>query len=134
MNMVCLTHRHVVGGKPVHNLCQILIHGREDADAQTEIRRPEQRFTSFGTKLFDFIAMFVHPTRTTGNQFHSGFEGFYIIGVGCHRICEFYGNISTLESVRVEILLVIYIDDADNLVSATEGDLFDFLTHFTVTD
>ena len=134
MNMVCLAHRHVVGRKLVHNLCQILIHGREDGHAQAEIGCPEQRFTSLGTKFLDFLTVFVHPSGTAGNQLHSGFEGFYIIGVGYHRICEFYGNVCALESVRVKILLVVYVDDADNLVSATEGNLFDFLTHFTVTD
>ena len=37
MNVVCLDHVYVILWELVHNLCKILVHGREDGNANAEV-------------------------------------------------------------------------------------------------
>ena len=78
--------------------------------------------------------MFAHPARTAGDDFHSCLESFQVVAV-CHlRVSKFYGDVRTLECLRVEVFLIVDVDDAYDLMSAAEGYLFDLFAHLSITD
>ena len=134
VNMVRFTHSNVVCRKLVHNLCQVFVDGGENGYSQAEIRRPEQGLSLFLAKFFYLVTMLGHPSGTARNQFYTGFEGSDIVTVGYHRVGEFDRYIRRTKCFGFEIVLIIDIDNADNFMSATEGDFFQFFAHFSVAD
>ena len=61
-------------------------------------------------------------------------ESTQIVAVGSLRSRKLYRYISTLKGLRVEVLLIIDINDTHNLMTTAQGDLFDHLAHLTVAD
>ena len=123
VNMMCLAHGDIVCGELVHDFSQILVESGEDADSQAEVGRPKECFSPFRAELLDFFAMLRHPSGTARYQFHTGFERFHIIAVSYHRIGKLNGHIGRFERFRFEVILIIDINDADDFMSATTGNL-----------
>ena len=111
-----------------------LVESGEDADSQAEVGRPEECLASFRTELLDFFAVLGHPSGTARYQFHTGFERFHIIAVSYHRIGKLNGHIGRFECFRFEVILIIDVNDADDFMSATTGNLFYLFAHLSVTD
>ncbi len=76
--------------------------------------------------------MLFEPTRTSRYDLYSSCERFHIIVICYHGISELNGHIGTTERLRGEVFLIVYIDDANNLVSALKGNLLNHLTHLAI--
>ena len=132
--MMCLAHGDIVCRELIHDFSQILVESGEDADSQAEVGRPEECFAPFRAELLDFFAVLGHPSGTARYQFHTGFERFHIIAVSYHRIGKLNGHIGRFECFRFEVILIIDVNDADDFMSATTGNLFYLFAHLSVTD
>ena len=134
MNVVRFHHRDIISREVVHNFSQILVDSRENSYSQTKIGRPEQSLSSLGTKPFHLFTVAIHPSGTARYQLHPCCKSLHIIIV-CHcRISELNSHIRRFESFGVKIFLIINIYNTHNLMSAGNGNLFDFLTHLSVSN
>ena len=61
-------------------------------------------------------------------------ERLEVVAIGGSRIGELDGHIGRSELRRVEIVLVVDIDNTYNLVAALTGNLFYHVPHLTVAD
>ena len=75
----------------------------------------------------------IHPVLPD-TSFTPAFERFHIIAVSYHRIGKLNGHIGRFECFRFEVILIIDVNDADDFMSATTGNLFYLFAHLSVTD
>ena len=61
-------------------------------------------------------------------------KGAQVVGIGRLRSREFDGHIGTLEGFAVEVVAVVYIDNASYLVAALARHLLNHTAHFTVSN
>ena len=81
--MVYLFHLHVVLWELVHYLCQIAVHGREDGNADGEIRCPEEGLPFLAAQTLHVVAVLAHPACRAAHHLHVVAEGTQIVAV-CH--------------------------------------------------
>ena len=134
MDVVRFAHADVIAGELVHDSGQILVDGREDGYAQTEIARPEQCLASFGAEAAYFFTELFEPAGTARHQFYTCLKSLHVVAVGCFGVGELDGHVGRAEGFGPEVLLVVDVDDADDFVSAAEGNLLNLLAHFSITD
>ena len=77
--------------------------------------------------------MLFEPASAARYDLYTGCESLHVVVVGHHGVGELDGHIGRAEGLGGEVVLVVYIDDADNLVSALKGNLLNHLTHLAVT-
>ena len=77
--------------------------------------------------------MLFEPACAARYHLHTSSEGLHVVAVCHHGIGELNGHIGTTESLGAKVVLVVYIDDADNLMSALKGNLLNHLAHFPIT-
>ena len=76
--------------------------------------------------------MLLHPTSRTTDHLHTLGPGFQVVAIGCLRSCKLNGHIGRCELWRVEVLLVVDVDDTHNLMAAVTGNLLNHLAHLSV--
>ena len=72
----------------------------------------------------------LQPAGAAGHHLDAGFEGAQVVAVGGLRVGKLYGDVGAPEGFRVEILLVVQVDDAHDFMSTAAGDAFYLLAHF----
>ena len=116
----------------VSSACQVLVDGRKDGHAQAEVAGPEQRLALLGAEAAYVVAVVLQPAGAAGHHLDAGFEGAQVVAVGGLRVGKLYGDVGAPEGFRVEILLVVQVDDAHDFMSTAAGDAFYLLAHFAV--
>ena len=133
VHMVRLLHLHIVLRELIHDLRQITVHGREDGHADAEVRGPEERLT-LAAGLAHLVAVLLHPTRRTTHHLHALRPGFQVVAIGRLRSRELDGHIGRSKGLRIEVLLVVDVNDTHYLMATVQRDLFDHLAHLAVAD
>ena len=134
VNVVCLHHINIVLWKIVHDFRKILVHSREDSNAYAEVRSPEESLTFLRTSLAHVITMILEPCSSAAYHLYASLPSLEVVAVSNCRICELNGNLCRSESLALEILKVVDINDTYYLMTTAEGNLLDHLTHLAVSD
>ena len=132
VDVMCLLHFHIVLWKLVHDLRQILVDGREDGNANREVRSPEQSLALLVASLAHLVTVFVHPARRAAHHFHTSLPCFDVVAVCSLRGSKLNGNIGTPEGLAFEVLLVVNVNNTHNFVPTTQSYLLYHLAHLAV--
>ena len=92
----------------------------------------EKMLALLGAEAAYVVAVVLQPAGAAGHHLDAGFEGAQVVAVGGLRVGKLYGDVGTSEGFRVEILLVVQVDDAHDFMSTAAGDAFYLLAHFAV--
>ena len=78
--------------------------------------------------------MLFHPSCRAAHHLHSLSPRLQVVAVSRLWGCKFNGHVSAGKSLAVEILLVIDIDNAHNVMTTVFGNLLNHLAHLPVAD
>ena len=78
--------------------------------------------------------MILQPARRARHYFHALRPSLQIVAVGHSGIGELNGHISRAESIALEILLIVNVNNTHDFMTTAAGYLFDHLAHFAVAD
>ena len=133
MDVVDFLHAGIVVGEAVHDAGQIAVHGAEDIDSDREVGTPEQRLPLLAALALNLLRVGGHPARAARDDFHPGFEAALDVAVGNRGRGEFDGDIGGAEGFALEILLVVDVYSANDVVAAVESYLLNHMAHLAIT-
>ena len=134
MHMVRLLHLHVILWELVHDARQIAVHGAEYRHANREVRGPKQRLALRLTLVSQLLLMVREPPCAPRHHLHASRKRPLHVAVRHAGSRELYRHVSAAERLALEVLRVIDVDAAHDVVSALQSYLLYHVAHFTVAD
>ena len=131
--MMNFLHFDVVLSEGIHLFGQIFVERKKEIHAQTIVGSIEEGLTILFASLTDF-GHFFQPARTTRHHRKPHGKAFLIIGESRRRSGKFDSDVGTLKGFAVEQMLGIYIDGTNHFVTSFQGDSFNFMAHFAITN
>jgi len=132
MDVVSLGEADIILSKLVHYLCQITVDGREDGHPHAEVAGPEKRLAVLFAVTLHVGLVVLHPASGAADHLHVVAESLLIVVKGGCGVGELDGDVGRGECGRVEILLIVDIDDAYNLMATLTGYLLNHMSHLAV--
>ena len=134
MDVVSFHFFHVILRKLIHYSGEIFVYGTEDCNAHRIVACPEKSLASFFTCLFHIIAMLLEPSCAAAHNLHSCFPSPKVIAICRRRSSELNSNVSTCKCLALKVVLIVNVNDAHDLMTATEGNTLYHLAHFPISD
>ena len=123
---------HIVLRKAVHQFGQAAVEGLKDSHANREIAGPEQRLAFFLAHLAHLFAVLGKPSRGARHHFYVVCKGLSIVVEGRLGGGKLDGHVCRSKNRAVEVGLVVLVDDANDVVAALFGNLFNHAAHLSV--
>lgn len=120
--------------KTIHYPSQVAVQCPENGDTQTEVAAPEKRFSTFRAETLHLVFVLSHPACAATDYLHIMLKRPHAVVERHMRSRKLDSHIGRAERLAVEILLVVHINDAHNLVTTTPSYLLYHVAHFAVSN
>ena len=104
----------------------------KDGYANREVTGPKQRLTPFLAHLVHLFAVLGKPSCGARHHFHVVGEGLAVVVEGRLGRGKFDGHVCRGKGGAIEVGLVVFVDDANDVVAALFGNLFNHAAHLSV--
>jgi hypothetical protein len=132
VGMMGLGEGYVIVGVGIHEFGKVFVDGGEEGYTYAEIGRPEQGVSLCGAELLHLFGVLGEPSGAAGDYLASGGKALLDVVIGNGGSGELNRYVSGAESGGMEVLRVVYVNDAYNLMASVQGNLFYHLPHLAV--